>query len=108
MSFDTSETKNVKLSILFLIRALIRDLSRVLRLLNTKPGKLEMPNDGVPLLLWAENALKRFDLQVRMKYTSTRSLPAVLLLDSYRRALDASIMKIITNVFFHHKIKITY
>ncbi|XP_028418631.1 uncharacterized protein LOC114544096 isoform X1 [Dendronephthya gigantea] len=42
-------------------KALIRDLSRVLRLLNTKPMRLQMPVDGVPLLLWAENALKRFE-----------------------------------------------
>ena len=42
-------------------KALIRDISRVLRLLNTKPAKLEMPSDGVPFLLWAENALKRFE-----------------------------------------------
>ncbi|CAB4000912.1 Hypothetical predicted protein [Paramuricea clavata] len=55
-------------------KALIRDISRVLRLLNRKPAKLEMPVDGVPLLLWAENALKRFennDLQnPRIEYST--------------------------------------
>ena len=43
------------------------DVTRLLFLLNKKPGNIEMPPDGLQLLEWSEQTLKHYlDSQVRM------------------------------------------
>lgn len=38
----------------------MRDVTRVLYLLNKKPSKVQMPVDGIQLVKWSENILKRY------------------------------------------------
>ncbi|XP_072044384.1 uncharacterized protein [Amphiura filiformis] len=41
-------------------KAVIRDLSRVLFLLNKKEDKIKMPPDGVELLIWAQQIVNKY------------------------------------------------
>ena len=43
-----------------LSRKVIRDLSRLLFILNKKPQSVQMPPDGLKLLTWAEHILTRY------------------------------------------------
>ena len=38
----------------------MQDVTRLLYLLNKKPSKVKMPVDGVRLMRWSENILKRY------------------------------------------------
>lgn len=38
----------------------MQDVTRLLYLLNKKPSKVKMPVDGVQLMRWSENILKRY------------------------------------------------
>ena len=41
-------------------RNVIRDVTRVLYLLNKKPSNVKMPVDGPQLMRWADSILKRY------------------------------------------------
>lgn len=41
-------------------KKVIKDLSRLLFLLNKKPQSVQMPSDGLKLLTWAEHILNRY------------------------------------------------
>ena len=45
---------------LYFYRDVIRDLSRLLFILNAKPEAVRIPPDGVQLLDWSEQILNRY------------------------------------------------
>ena len=48
------------LSICFICSNVMRDVTRLLYLLNKKPSAIEIPPDGVQLLVWSEQILQRY------------------------------------------------
>ena len=56
-------------------RAVIRDLSRVLFIINKKEDKIKMPPDGVELLMWAQQIVNKFVECQKVGRISRNDLP---------------------------------
>ena len=55
---------------LVFFRDVMRDLTRLLYILNKKPEAVRIPPDGIPLLDWSEQILNRYlTAQVNYNYT---------------------------------------
>ena len=56
-------------NVIFLTRNVMQDVTRLLYLLNKKPHNVQMPPDGMQLLNWSEEILRRY-LQSQVSHIS--------------------------------------